>query len=135
MLVASIIAALVAIIAAGVTVVVVLSRGGAGSGEVPPDTGGAATDLKLDDRGDRITLTWTDPSKGTAQPIVVGNREDEATRRMGVPAKGATETTLLSLNKNYEYCFSILLAYTVDDIRQSEQVCTNRKKPSPTASK
>jgi len=72
-------------------------------------------------------LTWADPSKGTAQPIVVGNREDEATRRMGVPAKGATETTLLSLNKNYEYCFSILLAYTVDDIRQSEQVCTNRR--------
>jgi len=54
---------------------------------------------------------------------------------MGVPAKGATQTTLLSLNRNFEYCFSILLAYTADDVRQSEQVCTNRKNPSPSPTK
>ena len=54
---------------------------------------------------------------------------------MSVPAKGATETTLLSLNRNDEYCFSILLAYSIDDVRQSEQVCTNRKNSSPSPSK
>jgi hypothetical protein len=134
MLIVSLAAALIAIVAAGVSVFLVLTQGGTGGDGVPPGPGGAATGLTLDDRGDRITLTWTDPSNGSAQPIVVGNREEEATRRMGVPAKGAKETTLLSLNKNYEYCFSILLAYAEDDIRQSEQVCTNRKKPSPSPS-
>jgi hypothetical protein len=136
MLVISLIAALIAVAAAVVSVIVVLKPGGKDPGEeIPPGAAGAAQNLDLVDGGDRITLTWTDPSNGTALPIVVGNRENEATRRMSVPAKGATETTLLSLNRNDEYCFSILLAYSIDDVRQSEQVCTNRKNSSPSPSK
>ncbi|HCT78812.1 MAG TPA: hypothetical protein DGT23_20075 [Micromonosporaceae bacterium] len=131
MLIASLAAAAVAVAAAGVTVFLVLGPKGNEPNPTPTGPDGAPTGVALLDRGDRITLTWTDTSNGTAQPIVVGNREDEALRRLQVPAKGATETTLLSLNKNYEYCFSIVLAYSVDDLRQSEQVCTNRKKASP----
>lgn len=132
MLIASLSAAFVAVVAAGVTVFLVLNPKARNNPEpFPSGPTGAATNVALLDRGDRVTLSWTDPSKGQAQPIVAGNREDEAPRRMGVPAKGATETTLLSLNRNYDYCFTILLVYTVDDIRQSQQVCTNRKNPSP----
>jgi hypothetical protein len=135
MVIASLSAAFVAVVAAGVTVFLVLNTKSPSNPEpFPSGPEGAATNVVLLDRGDRITLNWTDPSNGQAQPIVAGNREDEAPRRMGVPAKGATETTLLSLNKNYDYCFRVLLVYTLDDIRQSDQVCTNRKKatPSPT---
>jgi hypothetical protein len=132
MVIAALTAAFVAVVAAGVTVFLVLNTKSRTNPE-PVSTGpnGEATNVALVDRGDRITLSWTDPSNGQAQPIVAGSREDEAPRNMGVPAKGATETTLLSLNKNYDYCFRILLVYTVDDIRQSDQVCTNRKKASP----
>lgn len=128
MLVASMIAAVLALAAAGGAVFFVLNQQ-----EPGPGTAGAPSDVKLFDSGDRVTLTWVDPSNGNAQPIVVGSRENEASRRMGVPGKGATTTTLLSLNRNFEYCFIILLAYSVDDIRQSEQVCTNRNSASPPA--
>jgi hypothetical protein len=132
MLVTSLTAAAVAVVAAGVTVFLVLHPKGTTPGPQPTGPAGAATNVALLDRGDRVTLSWTDPSNGQAQPIIAGRREDEAWRRMGIPAKGATEHTLLSLNKTYEYCFTILLQYTADDTRQSEQVCTNRKKATAT---
>jgi hypothetical protein len=135
LLVTSLTAAVVAVAAAGLTVFFVLHPKGKEPDPLPTGPSGAATNLALLDRGDRITLSWIDPSNGQAQPVVAGSRENEAPRQMARPAKGATETTLLSLNKNYEYCFTILLYYSVDDIRQSEQVCTNRKKATsaPTA--
>ena len=130
MLIASVVAALVLVIAAGVTAFLLL-RPGAGTTTPPEDTLTAATDVKIQVRDDRVTLTWTDTSDGKAQPIIVGNREGEGQRRFAVPPKGATEAPIAGLNKNFDYCFIVVLAYSADDVRQSDQVCTNRQKASP----
>jgi hypothetical protein len=131
-LVGSLIAAFVAVIAAGAAVYLVLNNK-TGS----PENSGTqpASNVALSVRDDRVTLTWTDPSNGVAQPIIVGFRESEGLRRFAVPAKGSTEAVIPGLNKNYNYCFAVVLVYTEDDVKQSEQVCTDRKGASPSPSR
>lgn len=125
----SLIAAFVVVVAAGAAVYLVLNnkKGTPGPGTEML----AATNVAIVVQDDRVTLTWTDPSNGTAQPIIVGSRESEGLRRFAVPAKGSTEVMLPGLNKNYDYCFKVVLVYSENDLKDSEQVCTERKKPSP----
>ncbi|WP_117215373.1 hypothetical protein [Allorhizocola rhizosphaerae] len=130
-LIASIIAAVIAIVAAGVTVYVAVLRPDGGLNQ--PERL-AATSVAIDVRDDRVTISWADPSNGEAQPIIVGNREGEGLRRFGLPARGATTHPLTGLNKNFDYCFRVLLDY-VDSVKESDQVCTNRKKATPTPSR
>jgi hypothetical protein len=132
-LVGSLIAAVVAVLAAATAVYLVLNNV---KGPTDPGTDTlAATDVTLVVRDDRVTLTWKDSSNGTAQPIIVGSRESEGLRRFAVPAKGSTEAVIPGLNKNFDYCFAVVLVYTEDDLKQSEQVCTNRKGASPSPSR
>lgn len=130
-LIATLVAAVVIIIAAGVTAFLLLRP------DAPPpvDERGAATDVTIQVHDDRVTLRWTDPSNGLAQPLIMGNLESEGQRLFGIPPKGATMFTKLGLNRNYDYCFRVLLAYATDDVRQSDQVCTNRKKANPSPSR
>jgi hypothetical protein len=128
-LIGSLIAALVAVIAAGTAIYIVLNNGKAP--EQPSQQTQPASHVTIAVRDDRVTLTWTDPSNGVAQPIIVGFRESEGLRRFAVPAKGSTEVVIPGLNKNYDYCFMVVLVYSEQDLKQSEQVCTERKKASP----
>lgn len=123
-LIASIAAAIVAIAAATVTVYFVLRPDGspAQTSSEPP------SNVAIQVRDDRVTITWTDPSNGVAQPMIVGNREGEGSRRFAMPPNGATEASITGLNKKYDYCFSVMLVYTIEDVKQSDQVCTNRNK-------
>jgi hypothetical protein len=132
-LVGSLIAAFVAVIAATAAVYLVLNNDSRGPG--PDDETLPATNVAIAVREDRVTLTWTDPSNGAAQPIIVGSRESEGLRRFALPAKGSTEAVLAGLNKNDDYCFAVVLLYSEDDVKQSEQVCTNRKRPGPSPSR
>ncbi|HZM80079.1 MAG TPA: tetratricopeptide repeat protein [Candidatus Limnocylindrales bacterium] len=131
-LVGSLIAAVIAVLAAGTAVYLVLRS----KGEIGPRSNTQpATNVAIVAVDDRVTLTWSDPSNGEAQPIIVGYRESEGLRRFSVPAKGSTEAVISGLNKNYDYCFAVVLVYSEDDLKQSEQVCTERKKPSPSPSR
>jgi hypothetical protein len=132
MLAVSLAAAAVAVVAAGVTAFLVLQPDG--NEQDIPGIEGSATDVVLADEGDQIKLTWQDPSEGQAQPVIWGHREDQAPHNFGMPQKGIEEITLFSLNRRYNYCFSITLVYSAEDIRQSEQVCTKRQSPSPAPS-
>jgi hypothetical protein len=132
-LVGSLIAAIVVVLAATAGVYFVLNNSKRGSG--PDGNMLPATNVAIDVRDDRVTLTWSDPSNGVAQPIIVGFRESEGRRRFAVPAKGSTEAVIPGLLKNYDYCFAVVLVYPEDIPRESGQVCTERKKPSPSPSK
>ena len=132
-LIGSLTAAIIAVVAAGAAVFLVLNDKEAGPG--PDSQTLPATNVGIVVRDDRVTLTWTDPSNGVAQPIIVGFRESEGLRRFAVPAKGSTEAVIPGLNKNYDYCFAVVLVYSEEDLKQSEQVCTDRKKASPSPSR
>jgi hypothetical protein len=132
MLIGSLVAAVLVVLAATAGVYFFLNNtkgNGTGSDLLP------ATNVAIVVRDDRVTLTWNDPSNGVAQPIIVGFRESEGLRRFAMPAPGSTEAVIPGLNKNYDYCFGVVLVYPGDKIAESEQVCTERKKPSPSPSR
>ncbi|GIH07825.1 hypothetical protein Rhe02_58920 [Rhizocola hellebori] len=93
---------------------------------LPPPTA-----VKLQRQGSQINVSWNDPSDGHAQPIVVGGRQNEPSARMAVPSLGSTDVVLVSLNPSYTYCFSVILAYTADDISESEVVCIEGQSGDP----
>ena len=99
----------------------------------PPATGGdpafAPTLDPLDDKGDSVVLTWSDPTGGNAQFVVVDvtNTERQA---LATVANGATTYTVEGLDPAADqYCFQIIgigLDDPANDRGASESVCTKR---------
>lgn len=90
----------------------------------------AATDVTATWEGDRLIVRWTDPSDGYAQPILIGARANEGLRRLGAPVKGDTLYALSGFNRADTICVAIVLVYTGDILKQSEQVCAEPSSPT-----
>jgi serine/threonine protein kinase len=99
----------------------------------PPVTGGnpafAPVLRPLDDQGDSVTLTWTDPTDGNAEFVVVDATGERGQAITQLPS-GATTYTVEGLDPAVkEYCFVVLaigLDNPADDRGASERLCTNR---------
>ena len=110
-----------------------------GSRPGPAVTSGAAAvpsggpiDLQLRDAGTSITLTWTDPSNGTAPFVVAGGRADQGYRPLQSLGSGQTSYTLNGLDPSVDYCFLVAAIYTGQQAVPSNPVCT-RRHPDPSA--
>jgi hypothetical protein len=135
--VAAAIAAAAAVVATAVAAVVVLSDGRTDN---PPSqqaqqSGDAASSapralpperVRLSEDAGVVTLTWTDPSDGTAPFIVAGSRAGEQQRAMGQVPAGTTRYRLNGLNPRLDYCFVVVAVYSADQLVPSERVCTQR---------
>ncbi|GAA3190624.1 tetratricopeptide repeat protein [Dactylosporangium siamense] len=97
--------------------------GPSGAAAANPKAPGA---LKLRDDKTSITLTWTDPSKGSA-PFIVAGGQQGALRQLQVLAAGATTYTLNGLNPTLDYCFTVAAVYGTDSVALSGLACTQRK--------
>jgi hypothetical protein len=93
---------------------------------VVPTAKGAPTGVKLTDDGTSITVTWTDPTKGTVQFAVLGGPSGEQPQLRGLVEPGTTRLTVMGLNPAVEYCFVVEAFYSVTDLAQSPPVCTHR---------
>jgi hypothetical protein len=100
----------------------------------PPATGGddpafAPTLNPVEDRGDNVTLTWSDPTNGNAQFVVVDVTNTERKALVNV-APGTTTYTVEDLDPGADqYCFQIIGIGLDDPTVQhgaSASVCTNR---------
>jgi hypothetical protein len=99
----------------------------------PPETGNdpafAPTLNPIEDRGDSITLTWSDPTNGNAQFVVVDVTNTERKALVNV-APGTTTYTVENLDPaTDQYCFQIIGIGLDDPTAQhgaSASVCTNR---------
>ena len=60
------------------------------------------------------------------QPFHVIGRGVERRDGMG-HVTGTTEYVVYGLNRQNNYCFSVAVVYTVDQVAASEAVCTKRK--------
>jgi serine/threonine protein kinase len=83
----------------------------------------------LDDQGERVVLTWSDPTGGTAQFVVV-DVSDGSPEALATVAPGSTTYTVEDLDAAEEqYCFQVIGLGPDDPTTQhgaSETVCTNR---------
>jgi serine/threonine-protein kinase PknK len=96
---------------------------------ISPKTTGAPTDLAIDtDRGNSVTLAWTDPTGGTASFVVIqrpANGETAKTLSVG-PGAAKKTATFTNLRTDRNYCFAVSIVYSVNDVAISPDVCTHR---------
>jgi hypothetical protein len=99
----------------------------------PPENGNdaafAPTLNPLEDKGDSVTLTWSDPTNGNAQFVVVDVTNTERKALVNV-APGTTTYTVEDLDPAADqYCFQVIGIGLDDPTTQhgaSASVCTNR---------
>jgi serine/threonine protein kinase len=99
----------------------------------PPPTGGdpafAPALNPLDDQGDTITLTWSDPTNGGAQFVVVDVTDPEEQTALVTVAAGTTTYTVEDLDPSRQYCFRVIGIGLDDPTTQngaSDPACTTR---------
>ncbi len=88
---------------------------------------GPVTDISLADNGDNVVVTWAYPS-GANGPIVVSAAEAGQPMRAMQSLPAGTETyTLVSLNPQRDYCVTVSIAYSADNLVMAPPTCTRRK--------
>ncbi|MQA24328.1 MAG: hypothetical protein GEU94_02395 [Micromonosporaceae bacterium] len=86
----------------------------------------APADVKLDDRGNSVVLSWKDRTGGRAPHYVVGGPDGASPRAMTQAEKGITEVAIDALNPDTDYCFTVIAVISVDEIAPSKEICTER---------
>jgi hypothetical protein len=131
---AAIAAALASVIAVTALVFVLADRGADPQRPDVPTLGGGPppTDVRVDDFGTSVTVSWTDPGAGKTSFIVSGGHPGEVLRSMGTVGPGQTRFTLQGLNDQLDYCFAVLAVYSTTEFASSPQSCTRRPEPDPT---
>ncbi|HET6531160.1 MAG TPA: tetratricopeptide repeat protein [Actinoplanes sp.] len=126
---AAVAAVLAAIIAVAALVFVLADRGGE-----PPDRpdqpvlggGPPPADVRLQDFGTSVQISWSDPGPGKTSFIIAGGHPGEVLKPMGEVGPGQTTYRLQGLNDQLEYCFAVLAVYSTTEFASSAQSCTSR---------
>ncbi len=101
------------------------------TGVMPKVSGPPPTDLRLQDNGTTITVSWTDPTDGGVPFVVAGGREGQKLGVMATVDAGQTRYTINGLSPRLNYCFTVLAVYSTDTYATSGQVCTDRDRGTP----
>ena len=132
MIFAAIAACLAAIIAVVALVLVLASRQSHPKDNVPTLSGRPPTDVRLEDAGSDVRLTWTDPAGGRTTFLITGGRPGEVLRPLGQVGPGQTSYELHGLNADLDYCFAVVTVYSTTRLAPSAQSCTSRSStPTP----
>jgi hypothetical protein len=126
---AAIAACLAAIIALVALVLVLASHQSKPKGNVPTVSGRPPTDIRVEDDGSDVRLTWTDPAAGRTTFLITGGRQGEVLRPLGQVGPGQTSYELHGLNADLDYCFAIVAVYSTTELAPSGQSCTSRLVP------
>jgi hypothetical protein len=94
----------------------------------PTSIGGPApARVRLVDYRDSVSLIWTYP-KGSEGPVLIsGGRTGQVQRAFQQLPAGTTNYVVYGLNAQSNYCFTVAIVYTVNDVAASKSLCTRRK--------
>jgi hypothetical protein len=96
------------------------------SAAAPTRAGVAPADVKLRDNRDSVSLDWSYP-KGAEGPVLIsGGRVGQERRAFQQLPAGTTSYVVYGLNNQVDYCFTVAVVYTVDQVAASKAVCTKR---------
>ncbi|MGE5828058.1 MAG: tetratricopeptide repeat protein [Micromonosporaceae bacterium] len=82
--------------------------------------------VSLTDNQGSVTLTWHDPTGGTAPFIVAGGRFGAAVTALQAVPAGRTRSIIYGLNDQHDYCFTVTAIYSTNVVASSIEVCTHR---------
>jgi hypothetical protein len=132
----TVVATLMAVIAVGALVVVLVQR------EQQPVTapqapvtvtasgpvlaGDPPTGVKLGDQGTVVTVTWSDPTDGKVPFIVMMAQEGQQLKPTVNAGLTKEAARVRGLNPALQYCFAVVAVYATDRYATSDQVCTQR---------
>jgi hypothetical protein len=95
----------------------------------PAGTGagaGAPANVVLRDNRDSVTLTWTYP-KGSEGPVLIsGGRAGQDRRAFQQLPAGSADYVVYGLNEQLDYCFTVAVVHSTDDVATSAPICTAR---------
>ncbi|MGC9665651.1 tetratricopeptide repeat protein [Planosporangium sp. 12N6] len=136
-----VVVAAMALLGGGIAAYLVLHAPQRGPGQATPSTPTTPSaeagdlrppgDLALRDNGTSVTLTWTDPSRGTVPFVVAGGRADNALKPLGSAGSGETTFTVYGLNSAPDYCFLVAAVYSTQHTVPSDLACTRRGASPP----
>ena len=89
----------------------------------------APQEVEIADNGTTITISWDDPTEGSAGFVVLYTRDDDDSQydKLAEANAGSTSTTVNALSEDINYCFRVGVIVAFDEIPQSEPVCTQRE--------
>ena len=93
----------------------------------PTNAAVAPTGVTLRDNRDSVSLTWRYPKRSEGPVLISGGRTGQEQRAFQQLPAGTTEYVVYGLNKQNNYCFTVAVVYTVDQVAASKAVCTKRK--------
>jgi serine/threonine protein kinase len=91
-----------------------------------PAATGTPGHVTLVDHHTSVTLTWTDPTAGEVQFVVLGGRSGTEPTVQKVLTPGTTTLTIDGLKTTIDYCYVVMAIYSVRTYARSTQVCTSR---------
>ncbi|MBM2622073.1 fibronectin type III domain-containing protein [Actinoplanes sp. LDG1-06] len=87
---------------------------------------GAPTNVRLRDNRDSVLLQWTYPQGSEGPVLVSGGRAGQPQKPFQQLAAGSSDYVVYGLNESLNYCFTIAVAYSTNNIDRSVPVCTKR---------
>jgi hypothetical protein len=131
---AAIAAVLAVLLAVAALVFVLADRGRDPEQSDVPTLGGGPppADVRLQDFGTSMQVSWTDTGTGKNSFIITGGHPGEVLKPMGEVGPGATSFELHGLNDQLDYCFAVVAVYGTNSFAGSAQACTSRPAPATT---
>ena len=82
--------------------------------------------VQLRDNRDSITLTWTYPVGAEGPVLVAGGRTGQQPRAFQELDPGSTSFIVYGLPERTDYCFTVAVVWSTDQVGRSTPVCTER---------
>ncbi|RZU49209.1 hypothetical protein EV385_0949 [Krasilnikovia cinnamomea] len=89
--------------------------------------GGAPENVRLRDNRDSVSLQWGYPPGAEGPVLISGGRTGQEQRAFQQLPAGTTDYVVYGLNEQENYCFTVAVIYTVDNVAAAPQTCTDRR--------
>jgi hypothetical protein len=87
---------------------------------------GAPANVVLRDNRDSVTLTWTYPKDSEGPVLISGGRAGQDRRAFQQLPAGSADYVVYGLNEQLDYCFTVAVVHSTDDVATSAPICTAR---------
>jgi hypothetical protein len=87
----------------------------------------APTGVTIRDARNSVTLQWTYPSGAEGPVLISGGRAGQEQRAFQQLPAGSVDYVVYGLNERADYCFTVALVWSTDEVAAAAPVCTERR--------